>query len=218
MTLRSDYGEEWEDAWNKHVASWRPLKAPESWITAKEANMLQAPILDELMSGDLRETVDHPYLFTGCQYEESHFDEHPVYTDTARPGDWRDMGDNEIMSLYSDPFEILDLDVQHYAIHRDGTHWPCTVIGPDDENGWTYTVRIHPSPYSYPPWEKYNKPRLIRNYPLEAIHYFVRRFQSDQHLPNAFRHPIGIRDEIFPPQWKNLKVEKSDEDDESKSN
>jgi hypothetical protein len=40
--------------------------------------------------------------------------------------------------------------------------------------------------------------------PREAIRFVDRPYTSDIHLPNAFRHPIGIPDELFPDAWKNL--------------
>jgi hypothetical protein len=36
------------------------------------------------------------------------------------------------------------------------------------------------------------------------MYFFVKPFAADQHLPGAFRHPLGIRDELFPEHWKNL--------------
>jgi hypothetical protein len=98
-------------------------------------------------------------------------------------------------------------------------YWPCSVLvqeesNDEDENededddgisGDTYTVTIHQSDFYDPtPWSNNELPRILYNYPREAIRYFVRPYASDQHLPNAFRHSIGIPDAIFPPQWKNL--------------
>lgn len=171
---------------------------------------MHGPILDELVSWNLRENVHHPYLFTGCQYWESHFDGHPVYGESPEVS-WEEMDDEEILALYSDPFPILDFDIHEYSFHMDRSHWPCSVIGQEDEEGTTYTVRIHAASDSSPPWDRNDLPRLITNYPREGIYYFVRPFESDQHLPGVFRHPIGIRNEIFPPQWKNLNLSKNDE-------
>jgi SET domain len=40
--------------------------------------------------------------------------------------------------------------------------------------------------------------------PRSAIRFFNRPYTTDIHLDTAFRHSIGIPDELFPEQWKNL--------------
>jgi hypothetical protein len=51
------------------------------------------------------------------------------------------------------------------------------------------------------------------DYPPASVRYFTKPYKSDQHLPGAFRHPIEIRDDLFPEQWKNLKDEVISKDD-----
>jgi hypothetical protein len=41
------------------------------------------------------------------------------------------------------------------------------------------------------------------NVPRSALSFFDKPGRTDMHLPNAFRHAIGIPDDIFPKQWKN---------------
>jgi hypothetical protein len=41
------------------------------------------------------------------------------------------------------------------------------------------------------------------NVPRSAVAFFDKPGWTDIHLPNAFRHVIGIPDDIFPDQWKN---------------
>jgi SET domain len=40
--------------------------------------------------------------------------------------------------------------------------------------------------------------------PRSAIRFFDRPYTTDLHLVTAFRHYIGIPDELFPNQWKNM--------------
>lgn len=42
--------------------------------------------------------------------------------------------------------------------------------------------------------------------PRKSIRFFDRVATTDLHLPNAFRHPIGIPDDILPEGWKNVKA------------
>jgi hypothetical protein len=197
-----DYGSEWEEAWKQHVASWKPVnasgKAP--WITAKEANDHDGGILDEFVTGDLRQTIDHPYLFTGCQYWPSDQDEFEVYQKDAK---WEKFSDKEILKTYADDGQWDDFS--EYAHHFDHLYWPCSILKRTANN--TYTVRMLQSPFEdVQPWWQHNVPRLLKNYPRKAIRYFVKPNMSDHHLDGVFRHPIGIPDSMFPEEWKNLKV------------
>lgn len=198
-----DYGVEWEEAWKEHVANWKPAPMIDSFISAKDANEKKGPILDMLVSGDLRQAVDHPYLFTGCVYHEKDADSHWVY-DTEE-SNWQKLSDSELLETYGgDGSGFHYSSDRGYTKHHDLTHWPCSVLR--QEKDGSYTVRIHQSPYEYQQkWDENDLPRILTNYPRESIHYFVKPFSSDQHLPGVFRHPLGIRDEIFPTHWKNLR-------------
>jgi len=51
---------------------------------------------------------------------------------------------------------------------------------------------------------------IVEGIPRDAIEIVNKSYTSDQHLPNGFRHPIHIPDEIFPVKWKNLGSEITD--------
>lgn len=205
-----DYLEEWENAWNEHVKNWKPRDRPKNWITATEANAHADHILPEFVAGDLRGYVEHPYLFTACQYRRSstrsstgdHRDEYK-----KRNKKWKDLSDEEILAKYAEKGDIFGYRHEDlgYAKHSDLSHWPCTVLMKENSEGM-YTVRIHQNPWkSKLPWEINDVPRILTGYQRSDIHYFVQPYKSDQQLPGAFRHPLGIPDEMFPEQWKNLK-------------
>jgi hypothetical protein len=207
-----DYGLDWETAWDAHVKSWKPSeKITDEWITAKEANE-QGAILPAFISGDLREEPSHPYLFTGCIYKLTNQDEDEDYHTPY--AEWKTASDEELLRWYADDGAWFR---QNYSDHPDYSHWPCNVL--KDNGDGTYIVQIQQSPhfkYNYPwskgdgkpgpggeqPWEKNGVPRLLTNYPRWSIHYFPKPYQSDQHLPSAFRHAIGMPEELVPQQWK----------------
>lgn len=193
-----DYGLEWEAAWEAHVNNWvAPEKSEGAWITAKEANE-QEKILPDFISDDLRRVTNHSHLFTACNYQVSREDKHRVY---RRPDDWQSLDDDEILQEYSDSgehYEEFD-----YSIHDDDSHWPCAVLGEEDDG--SYIVRIlnpHFDDDNRMPWAIHGLPRILRYYPRSAIHYFVKPYETDQQMKHAFRHAIGIPDEIFPRRWK----------------
>ena len=200
-----DYGADWEEAWEKHTKNWKPSERPKDWITAVEANAETDRILPDFIAGDLRGSVEHPYLFTACQYRITKGDRKDPYA--SRNKKWQDLSDDEILAKYAekgDAFGYPNADLG-YGKHDDTSHWPCTVLLQEKEEG-RYTVRIHQNPWEDDMgWEKNDVPRILSGYHRSNIHYFVQPYQSDQQLPGAFRHPLGIPDDMFPDQWKNLK-------------
>lgn len=198
-----DYGLDWETAWTAHTENWKPAeKTVEPWITAKEANERTGSILSAFVSNDLRKTTGHPYLFTACLYWTTEWDEDEVF---AEPNDkWQELSDRDLLETYAD--DGKEEYRGEYRTHGDCEHWPCSVL---KENGdGSYTVRIHQSDwYDTTPWEENGLPRLLTNYPRASIHYFVKPYHGDNHLKSAFRHHIGIPDELVPNQWKTLTKE-----------
>lgn len=198
-----DYGVEWERAWWRHVETWKapslPANTTTPWITAAEANRDdRAAILSAFVAGDLRRTVDHRHLFTGCQYWTTEWEDDRVFA-KPNPG-WTALSDEELLERYADDGREYE---GSYLQHDDMVHWPCSVLRDNGDN--TYTVRIHQSSwYDDTSWHVNEVPRLLTRYPRSSIHYFVKPYHGDQHLPTAFRHPIGIPDKIMPPQWKTL--------------
>ena len=205
-----DYGIEWEDAWESHVANWKrpPMSSDDStimdtWISAKVANDLDGDILDEMVTGDLRHTTNHTYLFTGCYYKKSEQDEDSIYY--QQDADWTKLSDEQLLERYADDNGNDEYGYREYAHHRDHSYWPCSVLKRNNDATF-YTVRIHQSLFSSTqPWAELGVPRLLTNYPRSAIHYFVKPNMSDQQLDGAFRHSIGIPNDMFPEQWKNLR-------------
>ena len=201
-----DYGIEFEKSWQDHVREWKPQPRPKDWITATQANENTERILPQLIAGDLRNTVDHPYLFTACQYHKSKADNSAAYSEPNK--DWPSLKNEEILDRYAESAASYGYPRHDmgYKKHSDTSHWPCSVLLEDEETG-TYTVRLHQNPWEdVMPWQKNNVPRLLTGYRRENIHYLVRPYKSDQQMPGAFRHPIGFPENIsFPEQWKNLK-------------
>jgi hypothetical protein len=198
-----DYGKAWEDSWNEHVDKWNHTthKEEEDFLSIKELNEKQGP-LSILVSGDLRKrTTDHPNVFTGCAYWSTDKDFDDAYRN--KNPDWRELPDDDILKLYADSgAEFL----ANYTSHQDQTYWPCSVVIP--ENDTHYTVRMdQPHFEEQMPWDANNVPRFLTNYPRSSIHYFRQPYTSDQHLPQAFRHLIGIPDEMFPGHWKNRRMD-----------
>ena len=148
------------------------------------------------------------YMMTTCMYEVGEEeDEQEVYQEESNWEEEFDEDDEGLLKKYSDSGDQYEYG--GYAKHDESQYWPCKVLRRDDDSGdegeATYTVRILPSPnFSSTPWAENDLPRLLTNYPLQSIRYFPRPYYSDQHMLAAFRHPLGLSDDMIPDQWKNV--------------
>lgn len=184
-------------------------------MTAKHANELD-DIPADFVAGDLRSVIDHPYLTTGCWYEVTDED-YVIPSDETKREHWKDLDNDELLDLFSDDGSDYEM-VANFAMHSDHSYWPCSVLMLDDDennDGSRYVVRIHPHLHKEVlPWEEHDVPRILTDYPRKAIHFFVKPYESDQQLPHAFRHAIGIPDEIFPKTWRREYVADQEEEEE----
>jgi len=199
-----DYGEDWEKAWKFHVDNWQPAdykpSFKDSWISAKEANDNKETTLRNFTAKDLRDSFEHPYLFTGCHYDVSEQDEKDAYM--KKNEDWKNLSDEMIIQTYADDGESISKGYDaRYQFHRDHSYWPCQVLRKESDNA--YTVRILQTSYEDEQyWEENNVPRILTNYHHEGIRFIVKPYMSDHHVEGVFRHAIGIPDDMFPEQWK----------------
>ena len=101
-----------------------------------------------------------------------------------------------------------------------GFYHPCTVLGREDttepavgdeplQRLPVFQVRIQKWPdgggvrelgYKWQPAEN----SVVTTLSIRFIRFFPGPYSSDQHLPGTFRKNIGIRDDMWPDQWKNL--------------
>ena len=196
-----DYGDEWDEAWKKHVAAWKP-KEPVS--SAKEVNEMRSPPAS-MMSGDLRKAKSaDPHLFAACLYWTTDWDEDHIW-ETRNPH-WTNLTDGEILYEYSDDGSVYS---GNYQDQGSSAYWPCALIR-EEESGDksaepTYTVRVFQMPFRDTTlWSENQLPRFLTNYSRSSIQFFVKRGMGDQYLPGVFRHKIGIPDDVFPAHWKNM--------------
>jgi len=195
-----DYGNEWQEAWDKHILISRPNLS--EFASAYQMNQEEHKIrtADEL--------IEKPYpanIMTVCQYNE--FEEEsevaiPFLSDFYRDTfTLKSMYDNDItmeqfIEQEASPFDRPEIENMEY--------WPCKVYQRYEDD--TYTVRVFQSPhFMNTEWAAEERYNFVKEVPRDAIHFVTRPYTSDLFSSTAFRHPIIIRDELFPSQWKNLK-------------
>ena len=184
-----DYGPEWEKAWDDHVQKWEP-----DIIATKN----YAYPWDEMKNHGI--TKNDGSKEEGKQQHKS-----------LKP--FRTLGEQET-SPY--PHNLMTVcDTRNWSDDRDdrmkwrpSLHWSenlaeCRILSRtynSKEETYTYEVNVWPDKCSIG-----GRHRTCIDYdvPHNAIRFVDKPFQSDQHLANAFRHPIGFPDHLTPHFWRN---------------
>ena len=174
-----DYGDEWEAAWNAHVASWEPPHKGHK--TAVELNADTTSRLRTVFE----------------EHTEQHYpDGVRLYCDTGveKSDDWK-------KSYESGKLE-------EYLWKTDAAWWPCEIlrVKTADNGDVLYTTHMFEVDEKTGGEEAKNS-ILVRDVPRAVFHFIDKPYMSDTFLPNAFRHDIRIPDDLFPAAWRNLKEE-----------
>jgi len=193
-----DYGAEWEEAWREHVDAWKPPPPASSASDGGGGDYKYPAEMDETAPlRTIKEQLDgDPYpsnLITTCvtpDWSHRHYE-------TGRNISW-------------------------YEPEEGGSPWwqlttYCHILEriPAPNGDYLYTVQLL--------WKNDDlelRPELLqvgsdhprramRRYidhgvPRRAIRFVERPYKDDEHLPNAFRHPISFPDELVPEIWRNV--------------
>ncbi|KAL7564573.1 hypothetical protein ACA910_017921 [Epithemia clementina (nom. ined.)] len=172
-----DYGNAWEEAWQNHLKSWKPVKGAENHISKEE--------LDRQMANhSLRtvfELIENPYpanIVLEC---------HRFFWNSTN--EWR-----------SKSFKVIESELnQMFRKTRRGDWLKCDILRRNHTDGGVEVYDAVPATkgkgkVSYQ--KQSDLPRI-------AFRFGEKPYTSDMFLGNAFRHDIGIPDSIFPKAWRN---------------
>ncbi|KAL7579790.1 hypothetical protein ACA910_021924 [Epithemia clementina (nom. ined.)] len=190
-----DYGPAWDAAWQAHVQQWKPPPNAESYAPSyvHDDAIVQARTEKELQ--------DHPYpdhIFTSCFFPVNETVQKQILSGTS--------GANDKSSVTTVKWELTR------GMFEFSNMRPCRVIerhGTKYKDVFFYTVQIL-NRYGLRPGERLSSPLIVTHVPRKAIRFSDKIYTTDQHLPHAFRHTIGLPDDIFPDAWKDLKTMSDD--------
>lgn len=178
-----DYGDEWAEAWDEHVATWkREYGNGKAWDLKAEDMREQyknIPFVTELVDGV---NPYPPSVATTCYLK----------TDEVPDGTPRRTEDGTEIFRFSDemtPENFTGADM-----------YVCDVLSRseklNDGNLYNYTVLAKIADDDIV---------QVKDVPHVAITFVDQPYQSDIHFENAFRHKIAIPDRDFPQAWRNLR-------------
>ena len=184
-----DYGKEWQAHWEEHVEAWQPLSNAEDYVYPEEM-----PVDDRLRT--LAEQESDPYpsnLAMVCA--TGNWDRPEGSTMKWKKPDhaWPD-GVTYCQVL--DREQVGDTIVYTVSFQLDFTE-ELTDFEASQSGEQTQYIDTH--------------------VPRNAISWVDRPMMSDMHLPNAFRHPIVMPDELVPDMWLREEENEVQEDEEQSS-
>jgi hypothetical protein len=177
-----DYGDSFEAAWQKHVRHWKPIPGADKYTDGIGINLLYP----KSTLRTLDEQSRNPY---------------PRYLQLRAH---TILSDREFVKPRECVWSVVEFG------------WPARILERNMTNdNHYYTIEIGCPPKSV--LEGIVQPGKVRvqnvevdlnwirreKVPRAAIAFFDKQGQTDMHLPNAFRHIIGIPDSIMPDQWRN---------------
>eukprot|EP00978_Attheya_sp_CCMP212_P005768 scaffold12879_cov50-Attheya_sp.AAC.4 len=187
-----NYGSEWEEAWAKHVENWAPEESEKDYISA--ADYLEAGLFTIRTEEEQEENPYPDNLGTACYYSPTY--EYEVVDDVVQI-DWN------FSTEYGEDEE------DYYAFPL--CFYPCGIIGSEDLNGTHAHVAVlfNHFPVGVGDWDDQcwlppNLDYIVTGIPSRAITLIDLPYTSDEHIPGAFRHEIGVPEGFFPPEWLDL--------------
>jgi hypothetical protein len=178
-----DYGPEWEAAWEQHVAKWEPLPNAQSYVYPED--MDETEVLRTV-----KEQESEPYpknLITMCLTPEWDRKKNKHVEWYQPEWDWaqglvfcnildRQTGDDG-NDIYTVSLNFFDVDVSEPLVEEE---------------------------IAYDPNVPMEELFIDTGVPRRAIRWIEKPYLDDEHLPNAFRHPIGLPDNLVPVAWRTV--------------
>jgi hypothetical protein len=198
-----DYGMEWQMSWDEHKQKWSNTAA------AKEKNYVSAAAFSKTDPvRTVLEQQQNPYpdnVMTACYVVYDKEDGKETETETS----------SGQRTLRGEDIQIFDEEIvlesayiwdEHDASSIESGYKPCQVISREitEEGEELYFVLVvSPAGDSY---------KVVKEVERKGIRLIDKPYSTDPFIPDAFRHFIGIPDNIFPESWMDKDSAKNTED------
>ena len=196
--IRIDYGNDWQNAWNKYVSEWKPQ--PSAHVSLNSQDNFQnitstSAVVNVIRTLSEQKTNSYPInIQTACYYHVGDEEKEEGQLEKEEKNDradlklYWDLRANHLKESYLRPCDILERTSSLSTTH----------------NSKKYTARIYE--YNSDDTEEESIfPLIVHDIPRIAIRFLSKPYMSNQLKKKSFRHFIGIPDDIFPSKWKDIK-------------
>ena len=181
-----DYGDKWEDAWNRHL-----LREPTGKLEVVTAAALNRRIA-KLKIGD----------------EEGNSQE--LYSDEDVTVVCIVGSERQESSIQDDKYDMLHYDwtYEEFMDADASNMFPCSILAQETETVQARQESIKPIDVTYTvliePEEDEDEMMIFKGVPRYAIRFFDSSYSSDMFLRTAFRHEIQLPDDMVPKSLRDL--------------
>jgi hypothetical protein len=185
-----DYGPLWEEAWEIHMSNFVSPVDAEDYIPSSQFN-------------DFYDWIDPQFelpenIFVGCYVNPKRMIKIEEQNDIPE-FIWRDSPNIYVMERYIYRCQVTKrIQRLPYSELRKNTIMPQDV----DYEAKVFFNDDNPTEFC-----------LVKGIPRRAIEYFDQNYTSNQFLRSTFRHEIGLKDNLVPDAWRDLKREESTHDE-----
>lgn len=158
------------------MANWwepSPDAVGEPTLSVTKLNDEEGPIIPQLVSNDLQNSISHPNIMTAClvwAWEDTKAQRPSKVNSTL---DWRDLKDEAILQLNGgDGSNFTQEELGSDYLEAHGFWEPCSVI--KEEDSGQYTVQV----LSKLGKNEDRRPDFLTNYPRESICYFMKPIKA----------------------------------------
>jgi hypothetical protein len=182
-----DYGDRFEEAWQRHAAQYRPVTPnADDYVDGFLMNFQKTN--DPVRTEQEQESHPYPDHIQIRAHPMLHQQKPVTTTPESEKGTY-----TWVVTEYGLPAKILERSVNETAQQPQHSYTiQIGIVG--QAAAWNIRNRDREANVTWVDRE---------NVPRSALSFFDKPSSTDMHLPNAFRHAIGIPDDIFPKQWKN---------------
>jgi hypothetical protein len=178
-----DYGPAWEQAWQDYVKNkWRPTPEDKAYVSATQLNLNVRVLKTRTeIEGDEAARSVLANVYTVCYIE---LIDKPVGTDGKVKVDWK-----YHPALTEEADNAYPCDV----VERTIVETPNSLTDNSSNNTYKVVLKIDENNF-----------KSVEGIPRAAIRFVDQRYTSDQFLPTAFRHTVGIPDHMVPTAWRDI--------------
>lgn len=173
-----DYGDAWERAWQDHANEWAEHEFPEDYESAHDWNLNNTATILKTLEEQKADPYPENFVLT-CLPEIANWSMAEALTSNVARKLWEP-------SVVGFPCHVFERELQ-----SNGDYWYRVAYR---ELEWPVPLTFHDTDtwdYSY--W-------IIR----EAMRFQEAPYTSDIFLEEAFRHPMGFPDDVFPEAWRDV--------------
>lgn len=184
-----DYGSDWDKAWKAHVKAWQPPEDAEDHVYPE--NMDETEFLRTV---EEQQTDPYPAnLITMCNSHvygrsKAKGNLHQKWWDSQEEEWWWNMAYCHILDR-----KVADNGSYEYTVSL--------IVNREGESGSTRKTSYTDQDLIYNATTPFQDLMVDTHVPRRAIRWIEKPFHDDEHLMNAFRHPIGFPSNLVSMAW-----------------